>query len=194
MFPDLCRAIGKKIAKANQRRREATHGALECALLEDPAPTLAELSRRLGYSSSSVLRANEPALCDQLANRYKEHQAKRRADLEMATAAALAETPVPPLCEIQKRLGISVWVMNQYFPGLRKQIAEMHRRSMFAESTRRRERLFSEVHKIVTDFHRRNLYPSANKVYANIPTGVCWEWKALEAAVRDARKSLGYQR
>lgn len=88
-FPDLCRAIGKKIAKANQRRREATHRALECALQEDPAPTLAQLSRCLGYSSSSVLRANELALCDQLANRYKEHQAKRRADLEMATAAAL---------------------------------------------------------------------------------------------------------
>jgi hypothetical protein len=62
-FPDLCAAIRKKIVEVKQRRREIMRRALESAVHENPPPTLSDMACRLGYSTSSVLRAHEPELC-----------------------------------------------------------------------------------------------------------------------------------
>ena len=70
-------------------------GPWKMRLQEHPAPTLKDVSRRLGYSSSTVLRAHEPELCDQLAARHRAHVMERRTDLERTAMAALGETPVP---------------------------------------------------------------------------------------------------
>jgi AraC-like DNA-binding protein len=70
-LPEPCRAIGEKIAQAKQARPEKMRRILKSALDEHPAPTLRDLSLRLGYSTSTILRAHEPDLCDQLAARYR---------------------------------------------------------------------------------------------------------------------------
>jgi hypothetical protein len=61
-FPGLCRAISRRIALAKHGRMQDMRQTLENALSENPVPTLTDLSRRLGYSSSVVLRAHEPDL------------------------------------------------------------------------------------------------------------------------------------
>ena len=116
---ELCRAIGKKIALAKQDRPDNMRRILENALHEHPAPTLTDLSRRLGYSSSdSPMRVMNPDLCDQLAARHRSYVMKRRTDLEKEAMAALGETPAPSLRDVCKRLGITVWFMNMYFPAV----------------------------------------------------------------------------
>ena len=104
---------------------------LEDALHEHPAPTLSKLSGRLGYSSSNVLRAHEPDLCEQLSARHRSHVIERRADLERRAAAALSESPAPSLLDVCKRLGITVFFMNKYFPAVRQAIAEHYRQWAF---------------------------------------------------------------
>jgi hypothetical protein len=47
-FPELCEAISKRVSQARQTRLESMRQALTGALNEYPAPTLVELSRRLG--------------------------------------------------------------------------------------------------------------------------------------------------
>ena len=81
-FPELCTAIGEKIARETQARPARMRQVLENALREHPTPTLIELSRRLGYSCSTVLRAHEPDLCNQLIAQHRAHVAKCRANLE----------------------------------------------------------------------------------------------------------------
>lgn len=81
-YPELCRAIGEKIALAKQTEPDKIRRTLEDALHEHPAPTLTKLSRRLGYSSPNVLRAHEPDLCEQLSARHRVHVIECRADLE----------------------------------------------------------------------------------------------------------------
>lgn len=104
-YPELCRAIGEKIALAKQDEPDKMRRALEDALHEHPAPTLSKLSGRLGYSSSNVLRAHEPDLCEQLSARHRSHVIERRADLERRAAAALSDSPAPSLLDVCKRLG-----------------------------------------------------------------------------------------
>ena len=164
---------------------------LENAIDERPAPTLKDLSQRLGYSSSTILRAHEPELCDQLAARYRTHVIERRTDLERIAIAALGETPVPSVRDLCNRLGITVWFMNKYFPAVRSLVAERHRYCVSAETRRRRERLYGDVRSIATELRSQNLYPSANRIVEHLPEGSCREWKALALAIREAHKAFG---
>jgi hypothetical protein len=47
-YPELCRAIGDKIKLAKQAESPSVRWTLENAMEEHPAPTLKDVSRRLG--------------------------------------------------------------------------------------------------------------------------------------------------
>jgi AraC-like DNA-binding protein len=141
-FPQLCRAIGEKIAEAKQTRLGKLLRMLEDALDENPVPTLADLSHRLGYSSSSVLRAHEPKRCDQLLQRRQAQCVQHRADLTSKAEAALRENPVPTARQLCERLGITIWFMERWFPDLKRAIAEQRRRCLSVGKARRRGPLF----------------------------------------------------
>lgn len=83
-FPALCVAISKRVSQMKRIRSLRIRQTLEGALNEFPAPTLVDLSRRLGYSTSTVLRAHEPDLCDLLAIRRRNNMRKYRSDLKRA--------------------------------------------------------------------------------------------------------------
>lgn len=190
-FPELCAAISGKIAKRKQVRLDVMRRTLELALGEDPAPTLTELSRRLGCSTSSSLRMHEPRLCDQILARYRNCIEKRRSELRKAAELVLGETPVPSLRSVCAQLGVTAWFMNKYFPDVRRRISEQHRRCSVAETVRRRELLFEVVRDIVAEIHNLGLYPSAAIIADRIPQGLRCEWMTLNAAVRQARTALG---
>ena len=189
--PELCRAISEKIAAARRNWPDHVRDVLKSALAEQPAPTLKDVSRRLSCSNSSVLRAHEPALCDQLIARRRAYVVERRAALKRAAVAALGETPVPSVRDLCKRLGITVWFMDQYFPAVRKLVAERHRQCALAETRQRHEKLRREVHRIAVELQSQGLYPSMSRIMERLPNGICREWKALTLAIREARRALG---
>jgi transcriptional regulator with XRE-family HTH domain len=190
-FPELCAAISKKIAEKRHARLDEMRQVLENALGEHPAPTLTELSRRLGCTTSSTLRMHEPDLCNQLLVRYRKHVEERRCALRKAAESALEETPVPSLRSVCERLGITTWEMNQYFPDVRLRIAEQHRRCRSAETARHREMLFEAVRQVATEVYGRGLYPSAARIADRIPKGLRCEWMTMNEAIRQAQKALG---
>ena len=193
-YPELCRAIGEKIALAKQDEPDKMRRALEDALHEHPAPTLSKLSGRLGYSSSNVLRAHEPELCEQLSARHRSNVIERRADLERRAAAALSESPAPSLLDVCKRLGITVFFMNKYFPAVRQAIAEHCRQWASSVTAQRREKLSLDVRNIAAELQGLGLYPSVNRIVDRLPAGCCSEWKTITCAVREARQALGFPR
>jgi len=190
-LPELCAAIGEKIAQAKQDRRERMRQILKNALHEQPAATLADLSRRLGYSNSAVLWSRERDLCNQLMAQYRACVAKRRADLAREARAALGETPVPSLRAICKRLDITVPFMNKHFPAVGRMIVEQHRRCLSAETAHRHELLSHDIHDIAAELQSLGLYPSVTRIVERIPEGSRREWKTITLAVREARKALG---
>ena len=191
-YPELCRAIGEKIALAKHDEPDKIRRTLEDALHEHPAPTLTKLSRRLGYSTSTVLRTHEPDLCDQLLARYRAHVVECRADLERKAVASLSEVRAPSVRDVCKRLGITVFFMNKYFPAVRQAIAEKHRRWVMCATAQRHQKLFLDIRSIATDLRRTGCYPSVNKIVERLPPGSCCEWKAFNLAVREARQALGF--
>jgi AraC-like DNA-binding protein len=190
-YPELCRTISEKISLARRTWPDHVRRILANALDEEPPPTLSDLSRRLGYSSSTVLQAHEPALRDQLTARRRVRVLERRAVLEQTAMAALGETPVPSVRELCSRLGVTVWLMDKYFPALRRLVAERHRHCVSAETRQRHERLRRDVHRIAVELRSQNLYPSPTRITERLPEGSCREWKALTMAIREAQKALG---
>ena len=126
-LPELCAAIDRKISQAKKYRFERMGRLLKSAMHENPVPTLAEVSRRLGYPYSAILQRHEPVLCKQLVERRRVHIAKCRADLEKQAMAALARTPTPSVRGICRRLGFTVPFMNKNFPILARTIIERRR-------------------------------------------------------------------
>ena len=59
-FPDLCRSIAIKRKAWEEQHLEALRNAVSNAILEQPPPTLHELSRRLGFQTSTTLRSWAP--------------------------------------------------------------------------------------------------------------------------------------
>lgn len=190
-YPELCLAVSEKISLERRTRPDHVRLALANALDEQPPPTLSNLSRRLGYSTSTVLRTHEPALCDHLMARRRAHVLERRAALEQAAVAALGETPVPSVQDLCKRLGITDWFMTKYFPAVRRLVAERHRQCASVETQHRHERLLRDVHRIAVELWDQNLYPSAPRITERLPNGSCREWKALTLAIREAQRALG---
>ena len=190
-YPELCRAISDKIAAAAQTWPNYRRSLLERALNEHPAPTLKDLSRRLGCSSGTVLRAHEPDLCDRLIARRQAHILERRAALKRTVMAALEEKPVPSVRDLCKRLGITAWFMNKYFPAVRQMVAEQHRNCTSAETRQRHEKLLQDVQRIAVELQSQNVYPSTNRITEQLPDGSCREWKALSLAIRLAQEALG---
>lgn len=189
-FPSLCEAISTRISTAKQARPEKTRLTLESALNENPAPTLAKLARRLGYSTSTVLRAHEPDLCDLVARRYRNNVKQYRSDVKRAAKAALNETPIPSVRDLCKRLGVTVWFMGKYFPSVRHMIAEKRRRVALENTKRRREELFQDTYTIAAELQRRGEHPSVDRIREKLPEGSYTEWKTLTLAVRAARQAL----
>lgn len=193
-FPELCEAISKRVSQAKQARLESMRQALKGALNESPTPTLAELSRRLGYSTSAVLRAHESDLCDLLAKRRRDKVRKHRSDLKRAATAALNETPIPSVRDLCRRLGVTVWFVSKYFPSVRQMIAEKRRRVASENTRRRREKLFQDTYTIAAELQKRGEYPSVNRIRAELPEGSCTEWKTLSLATHAAHQALSISR
>lgn len=190
-FPELCAAISRRVAQAKQAGFQTLRLLLEKALCECPAPTLADLSRRLGWKSSTVLRKHEPDLCDQLLARHRNWMEEHIADLRKLAEAALEETPGPSVQSVCIRMGISTEFMDRHFPDVRRRLAEQHSRCSTAETALRHERLSHAIRDVALELHGRGLYPSKREIMKHVPEEFGQEWQTIAAAVREVQTILG---
>jgi hypothetical protein len=139
----------------------------------------------------SVLRQPLP---NWAAKRYRTNVKTFRSDLERAARAALNEKPIPSVRDLCKRMGVTVWFMNKYFPSVRYMIAEKRRCLALVNTKHRREVLFQHAYTIAAELQRRGEYPSVNRIRQALPEGSCSEWKTLSLATRAARQALDISR
>jgi transcriptional regulator with XRE-family HTH domain len=189
-FPELCRAIGWKTAPYTGSQLAAMKAALSNALHESPVPSLDELGKRLGHSTSEPLRDHFPNLCDQILERRRVIRNQRIADLRKRLRAMLSESPAPSLPTICNRVGLSSSTLWKYWSDGMTAIHLKRRHDRRKTSERRKERMIQEVRGIVQALHREGKCPTQVRVRALLSKTTLKDWKALEAAVRAARGQL----
>lgn len=190
-FPDLCRAIRQKIAARKVARLAEMEKVLTEALKEEPVPTLGDLRKRLGYSSSECLQLHFPELCEQILARRQVAREQVIADLKRTLQGLLLETPAVSLRVACKLIGRSVAYLKELCPEECAAIGSRYIRWRHEASQLRKARLIEEVREIVLQLHAQRKYPSVNRVGSLLPATALREWKALPAAVKAARQEIG---
>ena len=162
-FPDLYRSIVERYQ--NQFSSDNLRNALEAIVManESPPPNLSEVGRRLGYQPD-VLRLNFPDLCRNIVARHREQFNAQQLQHELEEILSSDETPPPSMKEIARRLGYSEGITRFHFPVLCKQISARYLAYWRRSAQARRERICSEVRKVVWDIHSQGKYPGANLV------------------------------
>lgn len=186
-FPDLCRAIAQKIAARQTDRIVTVEKALRDALKEKPAPTLNEVRKRMGYSSSMCLQFHFPDLCNQILRRRKAHHEKRITQLCRTLESFLSELPAPSLRMVSKRTGFSCAHLKTLCPQQCAALASRYLRWRHEAALLRKAQLREEVQKIVQDLHRQGKCPTVVRVSALLQPNSLREWKTLTEAVKAAR-------
>lgn len=189
-FPDLCRAIGRKIAARKKSRLALLERTLETALLENPVPKLSELCKRLDCAHSDTLRTHFPVLCDQIVTRRRALREQRVFELRKTLQASLLEWPAPSFATVGKRTGLSRASLLELCPDESKAIQSRYWPARKEASQHRRERLVAEVREVVRHFHRQGVCPTVMRVTALLHKATLKEWKALNAAVKVARHEI----
>jgi len=190
-FPDLCRAIRQKIAAQREPRLSVMERVLKNALRESQVPTLIQLCRQLGYSSSLVLRYHFPHLCDEILVRRRHLRNQHIADLRKTLQLVLTEAPAPSFSAICRRVGLSAATLRENCPDESAAICSRYVRSRSETSRRRKEQLHEEVRHIVRTVHAEGECPSVSRVTALLPNTALKDWRAISASVKAARQELG---
>jgi AraC-like DNA-binding protein len=192
-FPDLCRAIAKKIAVRRGERTNTIERTLRDALEEKATPTLDEIRKRVSYSSSMCLQFNFPVLCRQILRRREAHHEKRIAQLRVTLEQLQTETPALSLRTVSTRTGISPSHLKTLCPEQCAALASRYISWRHETAVRRRTQLMEEVQKIVHDLHCQGKCPTVGRVSALLQPNSLREWKTLTEAVKMARNRIGLQ-
>jgi hypothetical protein len=190
-FPDLCRAIGAKIASNKTIQLDNSRQALRAALEEEPPPGLEQIRKRLGFGSPTPLRNYFPDLYQALVDRRANYQANRRDKMRIALEAILSEEPPPTILAVCERLGLSESWLYNLCPDLIRAIAARHRIRRDQSMKDRRERSRVEIFQIVADLHRQGERPSQALLRARLSTNAIKDWGMISRLLEEAKRELG---
>jgi hypothetical protein len=102
---------------------------LSATCQENPAPSLRQIAKRLGYKYPSTLHARCPDLYHALIERRRAYLKERNESVKRQLSAVLTEEPPPSLRTIAARLGHKSESRVSYqFPELATAIADMYRK------------------------------------------------------------------
>ncbi len=189
-FPDLCRAIGQKIAQRKKTEMNGKGEILKAALEEDPPLTAEQMAERLGFGCPGVLRRNFPAQYQALLGKRMAYEEAQRKQLRSDLISALAENPAPTVPAVCQRLGISTSRVYCLHGDLARAIAARHLRERAESMERRRELLRREVSAIVKNMLDRGERPIRARVQKMLSANSLKAWKTLGRFLNEAMGNL----
>ncbi|MBD3881718.1 TniQ family protein [Phormidium tenue FACHB-886] len=171
--------------------------ALEAALLEEPPPSVQNLSTRLGYASPGPLYYHASELTHALAKKYAAYDKMRRLEgmrSVLESTLQKEEYPPPSMQDVARREGFSVQLVKRTFPELSKAISaryEMYRKSL---KEVRIGKLRQEVRDVALQLHNQRIEPTGARIskYLSKPRSILQQ-AAIEA-VHEIRRELGWEK
>jgi hypothetical protein len=189
-FPDLCRAIGRKLAQLKKAEIDGKGEILKAALEEGSPLTAEEMAERLGFGCPGVLRRNFPAQYQALLGKRMAYEEAQRKQLRSDLISALAENPAPTVPAVCRRLGISTSRVYCLHGDLARAIAARHLRERAESMERRRELLRTEVFAIVKNMLARGERPIQARVQKMLSADSLKAWKTLGRFLNEATGSV----
>lgn len=193
-FPELCQAILDRRAAYRAKHRNGLRVKLEPILLEDPPPTLNEVTKRLGYKDSTSLLKYYPKLCRVIVKRHAEYRKVQFKAMRHKLAAILHEESPSSLRAAARRLGYNACYLGQQFPDVSQAIAKRHASFRKRQCLERKKEQEARIRAIALHLDSVGGYPSRKRVkeVLNGPMGL--NNSEVGAVLREVRTQLNKER
>ncbi len=163
-FPNLCRAILDRRISYRIRHRQNVGQKLEEILLEQPPPTLDEVTERLGYRANTYLRQHYPDLCSAIVQRHAEYRNGQIRSLGDTLKAILHEKQPVSLRAAALRLRKNPSYLGCRFPKECQAITKRYRLFISKRSRQRKKQEAARVRTTAFDLHSNGVYPSRKRI------------------------------
>jgi len=163
-FPELCRAITTKRKQLMLQKKEKIRTAIEAARSEVPPPTLKQIGRRLGYTCEAVIVPRFPEMCASYKEWRRAWFKQQRHRLRLAIRNWVAEEATPTVTSVCRQFGISPTYFQLNFPADNKELVRRSAERAGRARIDRARALEEEVHRIICDLLKKDLYPSLARV------------------------------
>ncbi|MBD2461658.1 TniQ family protein [Oscillatoria sp. FACHB-1407] len=202
---DLARASARLPQLKNSTKRESfviRHNqssielALKEALLENPPPSVTELSKRLGYASSGPLYYHASSLSYALAEKHLDYERVRRFEKMrsiLESTLQKEECPPPSMQDVARQEGFSVQLLTTTFPELSRAISDRHKEYRQMLKTVRIEKLRQEVKEVAFQLNKQGIEPTRTNVSNCLSKPKSIVMQAAIEALQEVRHQLGWE-
>jgi transcriptional regulator with XRE-family HTH domain/AraC-like DNA-binding protein len=194
-FPELCHAIAEKAAAFKAKELARLRCAVAAACDEEPPPTLHNLTERLGFRSSTVLRDRFPQLTDRLLAARLEHKQKSDSQRLKTELVCVAHGEnAPSLSSVSRRLNVSRSSLVDRWPELCRAITARYAQHRTEIKAQKLASVDENARRIAKGLQKQGLRPTHKRIRALLPSGSIKNWAVLQAAVKKAQRLLGMDR
>lgn len=163
-FPVLYRAILDRRINYRLSHRENVRRKLEEILLEEPPPTLDEITERLGYRANTYLRHYFPDLCSGIVQRHAKSRKASFRSLGDQLRAILHEKQPVSLRTAARRLGRNPSHLGTQFPEIAQAITKRYRLFLAKQSRQRKKQGAARIRATALELHSNGQYPSRKRI------------------------------
>jgi AraC-like DNA-binding protein len=198
-YSELC--IELTVERARQRKimLETVGLKLQKISKEEPPPSLAETTARLGYKHTFALSRMFSKECEVISSRYKRYneavQREKKGSLQLKLEEYASKKSAMSMEEVAKQLGYSARYLRRKFAILCKQISTRYRAHITDLNKRRREEIRARVHSAVTKLTENGGYPSFANVKKSSPSlSLSVSNQYFKEAMKEARRKANEAR
>lgn len=163
-FPVLYQAILDRHMTCRRSHMEHVRRKLEEILLEEPAPTLDEVTERLGYRANTFLRQHYPDLVRAIVQRHAKSRKDRFRSLGDRLRAILHEKQPVSLRTAARRLGRNPSHLGTQFPEISQAITKRYRLFISKRSRQRKKQGAARIRATALELHSKGEYPSQKRI------------------------------
>jgi AraC-like DNA-binding protein len=175
---------------------ERLRQALLAALKQEPPPTLTEVIRRLGYTGKGTFHKYFPDFCNQIKAQYTDYQKAKLEQKRLFILSVLESNEFPPLSmkEVARRIGANDAALHMQFPSLSHAISARYLQYRKMVRVQKEEQLRTEIREIALALHAQGINPHSGNVGNFLTSPIVLRNQVGNAALREVRRELGYDK
>lgn len=198
-FPELCQAIGERRAAQQVKYQKHLRRKLKSVLGEEPAPTLTEVAKRLGFGRYNYLLEHHPDLCRAIVKRHSEYRKAQFNGIPDKLRIILRENPPVSLLAAAKRIGHNHAYLGSRFPDVCQAISRRYRIFRRKRRLEKRKEAVKRLRATALNLDSTGIYPSLKqiKTVLGVPVGLpdeetCAVLRELRSQFKSKKPVNGY--
>lgn len=165
-FPELCQAVLERRAVQRIKHQNDLRKKLQSILREDPAPTLNDACRRLGFRVNNYLLKYYPELCRAIVIRHSEYRKAQFNSIADELRAILRDEPSVSLRAAAKQLGRNPAYLGSRFPNVCQAISKRYALFKRKRSLESKTEAVKRFRAMALNLDSTGVYPSLKRIKA----------------------------